>query len=79
MNKPVSIILTDEERAHFERVAEAREQSLEAVVHDALQDQMAYDADFRAAVEEGIAAFEAGDYRPWEEVEADLRKKFGDF
>ena len=30
-----------------------------------------------AAIQEGVDDLEAGRYRPWEEVDAELRKKFG--
>ncbi len=31
----------------------------------------------RVAIQQGIDAMNAGDMRPWEEVDADLRQKFG--
>ena len=36
-------------------------------------------AEYRRYVQEGLDAVAAGRVRPWEEVEAELRAKFGDF
>ena len=48
----------------------------EEVLRKALAALNRYEQDV-AAIQEGIDDMEAGRYRPWEEVKAELRTKFG--
>jgi len=52
----------------LERLASARGQSKAALVRDALSEFVMSDEAFRAAVEEGLAALDAGDTIPHEQV-----------
>lgn len=47
-----------------------------ATVEDYLLTLLDRDAE-RVAIQEGIDAMNAGDMQPWEEVDAEIRQKFG--
>jgi hypothetical protein len=47
-----------------------------ATVEDYVRTLLDRDAE-RVAIQEGIDAMNAGDMRPWEEVDADIRREFG--
>lgn len=79
MTHRVVITLTDEQKARFEQIAEARQETMVAAVEEAVVEYLDYDAEFRRAVQQGLDDVAAGRTRPWEEVEAELREKYGDF
>ena len=79
MTNRVVITLTDEQKARFEAIAEARQEPFVAAVEEAVAEYLDYDTEFRAAVQAGLDDVAAGRTRPWEEVEAELRAKFGHF
>lgn len=79
MTNRVVITLTDEQKARFEEIAAARQEPFVTAVEEAVAEYLDYDAEFRAAVQEGLDDVAAGRTHPWEEVEAELRAKFGDF
>jgi len=79
MTNRVVITLTDEQKARFEAIAEARQEPFVTAVEEAVAEYLDYDAEFRKAVQEGLDDVAAGRTRPWEEVETELRAKFGDF
>ena len=82
MNKPIrgplAVDLTEEQLDELDRLAAARNETPAEVAGRALADYLAHAAEYRAFVQEGIDDFKAGRFRDWEEVEADLRAKFGD-
>jgi predicted transcriptional regulator len=78
MTNRVVITLTDEQKARFEEIAKARQEPFVAAVEEAVADYLDYDAEFREAVQRGLDDIAAGRTRPWTEVKAELRAKFGD-
>lgn len=79
MTNPVAIMLTEEQLSRLELIAEAREETVAATVQEAVTAFLHKDAEYRAYVQEGLDDIAAGRTRPWEEVEAELRAKFGEF
>jgi predicted transcriptional regulator len=83
MNKPVrsplAVELSDEQLEELDRLAAERNESPTEVAKHALAQYLDYVADYRKSVQESEEDFAAGRFRSWEEVEADLRAKFGDF
>jgi predicted transcriptional regulator len=77
MTVQVAITLTDEQKAQLDLIAETRGGAVAEVVQEALQSYLHYDAKFRAAVAEGLAAYEAGDVHDWADVKAELQARFG--
>ena len=79
MTNRVAITLTDEQKARLEQIAEAKEGTLVATVQEAVTRYLDKDAEYRAYVQQGLDAVARGDVRDWEDVEAELIAKFGDF
>jgi predicted transcriptional regulator len=79
MTFQVVITLTDEQKARLEQIAEAREETLVSAVEEAVTAFLHRDEEYRKYVQEGLDDIAAGRTRPWEEVEAELREKYGDF
>lgn len=79
MSTPVAIMLTDDQLSRLELIAEAREETVAATVQEAVTAFLHKDAEYRAYVQVGLDAVARGDVRDWDEVEAELREKFGDF
>lgn len=79
MTNRVAITLTDEQKARLEQIAEAREETLVATVQEAVAKFLDRSEEYRRYVQVGLDDIDAGRTRPWEEVEAELRAKFGDF
>jgi predicted transcriptional regulator len=77
MTNRVAITLTDEQKARLEQIAAAREETLVATVQEAVAEYLDYDAEFRKAVQEGLDDVAAGRTRPWTDVKAELRAKYG--
>ncbi len=65
-----SIRIPDDVIAQYEAVARATGRSRNALMVEALRDAIASEAWFVAAVERGLAAADAGDFVPDEEMEA---------
>lgn len=78
MTTPVAILLTDEQLSRLELIAEAREETLVATVQEAVTAFLHKDAEYRAYVQEGLDDIAAGRTRPWEEIKAEMRAKYGD-
>ncbi|WP_337189001.1 hypothetical protein [Phenylobacterium sp.] len=78
MTHRVAITLTDEQKARLERIAEAREGTLVAAVEEAVTQFLHKDEEYRRYVQEGLDDIAAGRTRPWAEVRAELRAKYGD-
>ena len=78
MANRVNITLTDEQQARLEQIAEFKEETVVAMVQEAITEYLDYDAEFRKAVEEGQADAAAGRVHDWEDVKAELRAKYGD-
>jgi predicted transcriptional regulator len=78
MTVRISVPLDDEQRVRFEAIAEARQESLEAVVAEALVEYLDYDSAFRAAVEEGLAAERAGQVSDLKTFAEDLRRRMAE-
>lgn len=74
----IDITLTDEQQARLSEIAYARQESLVAVVEEAVTEYLDADAEYRKYVEEGLADFAAGRVRDWEEVREELRAKYPD-
>ena len=79
MPTPLAILLTDEQLSRLELIAEAREATVASTVQEAVTAFLHKDAEYRAYVQVGLDDIAAGRTRPWEEVEAELREKFGEF
>lgn len=79
MTNRVVITLTDEQKARFEAIAEARQEPFVAAVEEAVTAFLHRDEEYRKYVQEGLDAAARGDVRDWDEVEAELREEFGDF
>ncbi len=77
MTNRVAITLTDEQKARLEQIAEAKEETLVATVQEAVTRYLDKDAEYRAYIQEGLDDVAAGRTRPWEEVKAELRAKYG--
>ena len=77
MTTSVAIMLTDEQLSRLELIAEAREETLATTVQEAVTAFLHKDAEYRAYVQEGLDDIAAGRTRPWEEVKAELRAKYG--
>jgi predicted transcriptional regulator len=77
MTTSVAIMLTDEQLSRLELIAEAREETLATTVQEAVTAFLHKDAEYRAYVQEGLDDIAAGRTRPWEEVKAELRSKYG--
>ncbi|MDZ4373243.1 MAG: hypothetical protein U1C74_17720 [Phenylobacterium sp.] len=75
----VAITLTDEQKTRLEQIAETRDGTLATAVEEAVTQFLDKDAEYRRYVQEGLDDIAAGRTRPWEEVEAELRQKYGDF
>ena len=78
MTHRVAITLTDEQKARLEQIAEAREGTLVTAVEEAVTQFLHKDAEYRRYVQEGLDDIAAGRTRPWTEVRAELRAKYGD-
>ena len=78
MTTPVAIMLTDEQLSRLELIAEAREETLVATVQEAVTAFLHKDAEYRAYVQEGLDDIAAGRTRPWKEIKAEMRAKYGD-
>ncbi|WP_293902702.1 hypothetical protein [Phenylobacterium sp.] len=78
MTNRFAITLTDEQKARLEQIAEAREETVVAMVQEAVTEYLDYDAEFRQAVQEGLDDVAAGRVHDWEDVKAELRTKYGD-
>ena len=78
MTNRVNITLTDEQKARLEQIAEFKDETVVAMVQEAVTEYLDYDAEFRKAVEEGLADVAAGRVHDWEDVKAELRAKYGD-
>lgn len=74
----VSITLTDEQKARLDQIAEARSETVVAAVEEAVTAFIHRDEAYRQYVQEGLDDIAAGRTRPWEEVKAELREKYGD-
>jgi len=74
----VAITLTDEQQARLEQIAEARQESVVAMVEEAVAEYLDADAEYRKYVQEGLDDVAAGRVRDWEEVRAELRAKYPD-
>jgi len=78
MTNRVVITLTDEQKARFEAIAEARQEPFVVAVQEAVAEYLDYDAEFRAAVQEGLDDVAAGRVHRWEDVKAEMRARFGE-
>ena len=78
MSTPVAIMLTDDQLSRLELIAEAREETVAATVQEAVTAFLHKDAEYRAYIQEGLDDIAAGRTRPWAEVKAELRAKYGD-
>ena len=78
MAAKVAITLTDEQQARLEQIAEARQETVVAMVQEAVAEYLDADAEFRKAVQEGLDDVAAGRVRDWEEVRAELHAKYPD-
>ena len=74
----IDITLTDEQQARLAQIAYAREESLVAVVEEAVAEYLDADAEYRKAVQAGLDDVAAGRVRDWEDVRAELRAKYPD-
>ena len=74
----VAITLTDEQQARLEQIAEARQESVVAMVEEAVAEYLDADAEYRKYVQEGLDDVAAGRVRDWEDVRAELRAKYPD-
>ena len=72
MTNRVVITLTNEQKARFEAIAEARQEPFVAAVEEAVAEYLDYDAEFRAAVQKGLDDVAAGRVHRWEDVKAEL-------
>lgn len=79
MANRVVITLTDEQKTRLEQIADAREGTLATAVEEAVTSFLHRDREYREYVQEGLDDIAAGRTRPWEDVEAELREKHGDF
>lgn len=73
MTKPLTIELTDMQKARLDEIAQHEELAPEALVVRLVEDRLDYEARFRAAVEEGLAQVERGQTLSHEEVVARAR------
>ena len=78
MQTSVAVTLTDEQLSRLELIAEAREETVVATVQEAVTAFLHKDAEYRAYIQEGLDDIAAGRVRPWEEVKAEMRAKYGD-
>ncbi|MEO8115433.1 MAG: hypothetical protein ABI655_13690 [Phenylobacterium sp.] len=70
MTVHVNVDLTDDQKAQLDDIARRQDTSAEALIAALVQDKLDYEARFRSAVEEGIAAADRGEYVTHEEVVA---------
>ncbi len=73
MTAKLAITLDDDQMARLDALAQARQETTASVVQEAVREYLDYDAEFRAAVQEGLDALEAGDVRDFDEVKAELQ------
>ncbi len=69
----LAISLDDEHRARLDALAAATEEDPAALASRAVAEFVDYEAEFRAAVEEGLAAVRAGQVRDFDEAADELR------
>ena len=79
MTNRFEITLTDEQKSRLEQIAGSRDENLVLTVQEAVTSFLDRDAEYRAYVQEGLDAVARGDVRDWDDVEAELRQKFGEF
>jgi len=70
MTAHVTIAIEDEDKARLQSIADFRNQSIEAMVSDAVRELIEYDAWFRTAVEKGLQDVRDGRTIPHEDVVA---------
>lgn len=78
MTNPFAITLTDEQLSRLELIAEAREETVAVTLQEAVTRFLHKDEEYRAYIQEGLDDIAAGRTRPWEEVKAEMRAKYGD-
>src|SRR6185369_4009070 len=61
----VAITLTDDQQARLEQIAEARQESVVAMVEEAVAEYLDADAEYRKYVQEGLDDVAAGRVRDW--------------
>lgn len=61
MSANVAITLDDDQKARLDALASAWSGTASDVVLEAVGEYLAFDSEFRAAVQEGLAAMESGD------------------
>jgi predicted transcriptional regulator len=71
----MSISLEEDQKARLDALAESRSETTAEIVAEALDQYLAYDTAFRAAVEEGLAANRAGDVSDFEEFASAMRRR----
>ena len=75
MTVRISISLKEDQKARLDALAEARAETTAEIVAEALDQYLEYDAGFRAAVEEGLAANRAGDVSDFQDFASAMRKR----
>ena len=75
MTKPVTVELTDAQAAHFAERAESQSMTLEALVGEAIQRQVEYDAWIRDQAQTGIDEIERGEFHTHDDVVAIARAR----
>lgn len=71
----IAIKLSDEEMDRIAAIAEWRGESPAHIVREAVANYLAYDAEFRVAVQKGIDEAERGELEDFEVVAARLRAR----
>lgn len=73
MGRQIAITLTDEQQSQLDVLAAASVRSPEELIQRAVADYLAYDENYRAAVEEGDADFAAGRIHDFQDVARELK------
>ena len=73
MTAHLAITLGDDQKARLDALASAWDCTASDVVLEAVGEYLAFDNEFRAAVQQGLAAMEAGDVFDFDAVASELR------
>jgi predicted transcriptional regulator len=75
MTARLTIAIEEQDKAQLQTIADFRNQSVEAVVSEALRDLIEHDTWFRTAVEQGLQDMREGRTLPHEDVVARARAR----
>jgi predicted transcriptional regulator len=74
MTIELAVILDEEQKSRLDAIAAAREETMAAVLREAVVHYLDYDAWFRAEVQKGVASADQGELRDLEDVMANVER-----